>query len=42
MISHYKQNELEEILLTHIHLNLKLLIATDGAKGKEKVEEVGY
>ena len=36
MISHYRQNVLEESLLTHIHLKSSLLIATDGAKGKKK------
>ena len=36
MISHYRQNVLEESLFTHIYLQSSLLIATDGAKGKRK------
>ena len=36
MISRYRQNVLEESLLTHIHLKSSLLISTDGAKGKRK------
>ena len=36
MISHYRQNVLEDSLLTHIHSKSSLLIATDGAKGKKK------
>ena len=39
MISHYRQNVLEESLLTHIHLKSSLLITIHGAKGKKKVEE---
>ena len=35
-ISRYRQNVLEESLLTHIHLKSSLLIATDGARGKRK------
>ena len=34
MISHYRKNVLEESLLTHIHLQSSLRIATDGSKGK--------
>ena len=39
MISHYRQNVLEESLFTHIYLQSSLLIATDGAKGKGKSGE---
>ena len=36
MISHYRQNVLEESLLTHIYLQSSLLLATNGAKGQRK------